>query len=97
MLCFFQLFYVFGCGATPPGRTPVPADEMQAIRALAIQVAAQVTLARAIEVVSSSLAVLVNAPVALLSRDSLSWRFETHAFPDPVASGRWPGFDDGDE
>ena len=75
-------------GATPPpNRPPVPAEEMQAIRALAIQVAAQVTLARAIEMVSSSLAVLVNAPVALLSRDPLSWRFETHAFPDANASG----------
>jgi len=63
------------------------ADEMQAIRALAIQVAAQVTLARAIEVASSSLAAFLKAPIALLSRDPLSWRFETHAFPDAGTTG----------
>ena len=68
------------------GRQPVAADEMQAIRALAIQVAAQVTLAHAIEIVSSRLAAFLNAPIALLSRDSLSWRFETHAFPDATAT-----------
>jgi diguanylate cyclase (GGDEF)-like protein len=75
-------------GATPtPGRSPLPADEMQAIRTLAIQVAAQVTLARAIEAVSSSLAVLLNAPIALLSKDLLSWRFEAHGFPEAATTG----------
>ena len=75
-------------GATPtPGRSPLPADEMQAIRTLAIQVAAQVTLARAIEAVSNSLAVLLNAPIALLSRDPVSWRFEAHAFPEAATTG----------
>jgi diguanylate cyclase (GGDEF)-like protein len=70
-------------GATPtPSRLAAPADEMQSIRALAIHVAAQATLARALEVLSSSLAILLNAPNALLSRDSLSWRYETHAFPE---------------
>lgn len=70
-------------GANPiASRQAVAADEAQAFRVLAIQVAAQVTLARAIEVVSGSLAAILNAPVALLSRDSLSWRFETHAFPN---------------
>lgn len=68
-------------------RPPVSADEMQAVRALALQVAAQVTLARAIEVVSSSLAVLLNTPIALLSRDPFSWRFETHAFPEAPTTG----------
>jgi len=58
------------------------ADDMQAIRSLAIQVVAQVTLARAIEVVSNSLAAYLNTPIALLSRDPFAWRFETHAFPD---------------
>jgi diguanylate cyclase (GGDEF)-like protein len=73
---------------TPMANRPqVVADEMQAIRALAIQVAAQVTLAHAIEVVSSSLAAFLNSPIALLSRDPLSWRFETHAFPDPAKTG----------
>ena len=75
-------------GATPtPGRSPLPADEMQAIRTLAIQVAAQVTLARAIEAVSNSLAILLNAPIALLSRDPVSWRFEAHAFPEAATTG----------
>jgi len=68
------------------GRQPVAADEVQAIRALAIHVAAQVTLAHAIEIVSSRLAAFLNAPIALLSRDSLSWRFETHAFPGAAAT-----------
>jgi len=69
-------------GASPtPGRPAAPADELQSIRALAIHVAAQLTLARAIEAVSSSLATFLNTPIALLSRDPLSWRFETHAFP----------------
>jgi diguanylate cyclase (GGDEF)-like protein len=66
---------------------PVGADEMRAIRALAIHVAAQVTLARATEVVSSRLAAFLNTPIALLSRDPFSWRFETHAFPDPAEPG----------
>jgi len=57
-------------------------QNIEMIRGLAIQVAGQVTLARAIEVASSSLARLLNAPVALLSRDQYSWRFEAHAFPE---------------
>ena len=70
-------------GATPtPSRPAASGDEMQAVRALVMRVAAQVTLARAIEAVSTSLATFLNAPIALLSRDSLWWRFETHAFPE---------------
>jgi diguanylate cyclase (GGDEF)-like protein len=70
-------------GETPTSsRLTAPSDEMESIRALAIRVAAQVTLARAIEAVSSSLATVLNAPIALLSRDPLSWRFETQAFPE---------------
>jgi diguanylate cyclase (GGDEF)-like protein len=69
-------------GANPtPSRPPAPTDELQSIRALSIHVGGQLTLARAIEAVSSSLAAFLNAPIALLSRDPLSWRFETHAFP----------------
>lgn len=80
-------------GATPtPSRPPAPADELQSIRALAIHAAAQLTLARAIEAVSSSLATFLNAPIALLSRDRLSWRFETHAFPATAPIDAVAGF-----
>jgi diguanylate cyclase (GGDEF)-like protein len=44
-----------------------------------------VTLARAAEVLVAGLARVFDAPVALLSRDSLGWRFEAQAFP--AASG----------
>jgi len=70
-------------GATPRTSRPAAlADEMQSMRALTLHVARQVTLARALEAISSSLATFLNAPIALLSRDPLSWRFETHAFPE---------------
>ena len=70
----------------------VGADEMQAIRALANQVVAQLTLAGAIEVLSSSLAGVLNAPIALLSKDSLSWRFETQGHPDAGPAGAMARF-----
>ena len=74
-------------GMSPSGVMPVAApDEAQAIRALALRVAAQVTLAGAAELLSTTLARLLNAPLALLSRDLLSWRFEAHAFPDASSS-----------
>ena len=62
-------------------------DDLQAVRALALRVAAEATLACAADVLSSSLAHLLNAPLALLSRDLLSWRFEAHAFPDSASTG----------
>jgi diguanylate cyclase (GGDEF)-like protein len=66
---------------------------MQAARALVLQVAAQATIARAAEVLSMSLARLVNAPLALLSRDPLSWRFEAHAFPEGGPAGEVTKFE----
>ena len=68
------------------GRSFSTADETLAIRALAAQVVAQVTVARALDVVSSRLAAFLNTPIALLSRDSLSWRFEAHAFPEAAGT-----------
>ena len=68
-------------------RSAVASEEMQAIRALAIQVAAQATLALATELLSGSIARLLNAPLALLSRDPLCWRFEAQAFPESPANG----------
>ena len=59
--------------------------DLQAVRALAQKVAAQVTLSSAVETLTASLALLLDAPVALLSRDPLSWRFEAQAFPDSPA------------
>jgi diguanylate cyclase (GGDEF)-like protein len=70
----------------PPVNRPVPVAEIQAIRLMAIEIAAQVSLARAIDMASAGLAVLLNAPVALLSRDQLAWRFESHAFPAPSSA-----------
>ena len=69
-------------------------EEIQAIRALVLQVAAQATLARATELLSTNLARFLNAPLALLSRDPLSWRFEAHAFPESPSNGalmKFPG------
>ncbi len=56
--------------------------DMQSVRALALKIAAQVTLSSAAELLSANLAQLLSVPLALLSRDPLSWRFEAHAFPD---------------
>lgn len=67
-------------------RSAVP-DDLQAVRALALRVAAEATLACAAEVLSSNLARLLTAPLALLSRDLLSWRFEAYAFPDSASTG----------
>ena len=62
-------------------------DDTFAVHALALQVAAQPTLACAAQLLGHRLARLVNAPLALLSRDSVSWRFEAQAFPDaPVVA-----------
>jgi diguanylate cyclase (GGDEF)-like protein len=56
--------------------------DVQAVQALAQKVAAQVALSSAVEILTANLALLLDAPVALLSRDPLSWRLEAHAFPD---------------
>jgi diguanylate cyclase (GGDEF)-like protein len=61
-------------------------EDVQAVRALALNIAEQITLLAAAEVVTTRLAQMLNAPLALLSRDALSWRFETHAFPDATAN-----------
>jgi diguanylate cyclase (GGDEF)-like protein len=55
---------------------------MHAIRAIALQVAVQLTLARATELLITSLARVLNVPLALLSKDPFCWRFEGQAFPD---------------
>ena len=59
----------------------IASDDSQVVRALAIQVAAQLTIRRAAELLASDLARVLAAPVALMSRDRLGWRFEAHAFP----------------
>ena len=59
----------------------VASDDSQVVRALAIQVAAQLTIRCAAELLASDLARVLGAPVALLSRDQLGWRFEAQAFP----------------
>jgi hypothetical protein len=74
-------------------RSTEPSNELQAIRVLASRVAAEATLACAAEVLSVSLARLLNAPLALLSRDSLAWRFETYAFPDAATTSALTKFE----
>lgn len=69
-------------GVIPSVKETAPITDVRAIRGLATQVASELTLARAAEVASRRLAVLLNVPIALLSRDQLSWRFESHAFPE---------------
>jgi hypothetical protein len=67
-------------------RSAAVSGEVEAIRALALRVAAEATLARAAELLTTNLACLVAAPLALLSRDPLSWRFEAQAFPESAKS-----------
>ncbi len=55
---------------------------MRAIRALALQVAVQLTLARATEVLSMNLARVLKVPLALLSKDPFRWRVEAESFRD---------------
>jgi diguanylate cyclase (GGDEF)-like protein len=70
-------------GITPPGLSITDSDvDVHGIRALALKVAAHLTLSAAAEFLSVNLAQVFKAPLALLSRDALSWRFEAHAFPD---------------
>lgn len=69
-------------------------DELQTIRGLAVHVAAQLTLAGAAEMLVSGLALVFAAPVALLSRDSLGWRFEAQAFPPASGSAAFPSMPD---
>src|SRR5215510_7598955 len=70
-------------GVSSGNRPIAPADEMEAaIRAVAASAVSQLSLVRAAELLSSNLARLLNAPLALLSRDQLSWRFEAQAFPE---------------
>lgn len=75
-------------GAAPPEdvTTDVPALLKQAARVLAVQVAAQVTVARALALVSARVADLLTTPVALLSRDPFGWRFEAQSFPDLISA-----------
>jgi diguanylate cyclase (GGDEF)-like protein len=95
MPCFCSsIFMVSDQGMYPSGvRSPTAPDEMQAIRALALHVGAQLTLACATEILSASLARLLNAPLALLSRDIFCWRFEGQAFPDAPPNGALTRFD----
>jgi diguanylate cyclase (GGDEF)-like protein len=82
------LFMVSDLDISPSGaRSIVAPDETEAVRALALQVAAQVTLAHATEILCSGMARVLDAPLALLSRDPFSWRFEAQAIPDSLASG----------
>src|SRR4051812_7963851 len=73
-------------GITAAGPRPASATDPEAITDLAVTIAAQVTLSAAAEILSTSLALFLNAPLALLSRDALSWRFEAHAFPDGASN-----------
>jgi diguanylate cyclase (GGDEF)-like protein len=69
-------------------------ESLPAIRALAAQVAVQVTIANATAVLSRELARLLNVPLAVLSHDELSWRFESQAFPDTASEGALTKFRD---
>jgi diguanylate cyclase (GGDEF)-like protein len=68
-------------------RVTVALDEAQIVRALAIQVAARLTIRDAAESLACDLARVLAAPVALLSRDRIGWRFEAHAFPGSAGDG----------
>lgn len=59
----------------------VKSDALSAIHEIAKQVAAHLTVESASRVLSHELANLLNAPLAVLSRDALRWRFEAEAFP----------------
>jgi diguanylate cyclase (GGDEF)-like protein len=72
--------------AIPSASRSAPVGDVHWIQAIAARVASQLTLSQAREVASAGLAALLNAPVALLSRDELSWRFESHAFPEQLTS-----------
>jgi diguanylate cyclase (GGDEF)-like protein len=67
--------------ASTGGAEPPVVDDFR-IQQLALQVAAHATLAHAVDVLAVRLAAVLNVPLALLSRDDLSWRLERHAFPD---------------
>ena len=70
-----------GSGLPPSGvRSSVAAAEIPLGDGFVREVAAQLTLAHATELLSGALARTLQAPVALLSRDSFHWRFEAHAF-----------------
>jgi diguanylate cyclase (GGDEF)-like protein len=74
-------------------QSAVAPDDLQAVRATSLRVAAESrTLSCAAELLTRTLARLVNAPLALLSRDLLSWRFEAQAFPD-AATGSLTTFE----
>jgi diguanylate cyclase (GGDEF)-like protein len=68
-------------------------DGIEAFQALGLQVRAQETLASATDLLSSGLARVLDAPLALLSRDPLSWRFEAHAFPETPAGDAFKRLD----
>lgn len=73
----------------PPDPPLVPghaSDDIHAMRAVALLVAAEVTLAQAADVLSTQLAKVLGTPIAVLSRDAISSRFEAHAFPDATAA-----------
>ena len=79
-------------GPPSPGLAPLGPDEVQAVRALAIHVAAQLTLSRAVEVLSDALTLILRAPLAVLSRGATGWHFEAHAFPDGIAGAALASF-----
>src|SRR5436190_19314666 len=68
-------------------RVTVAPDDSQVIRTLAIQIAARLTIRDAAESLACDLARVLAAPVALLSRDRLGWRFEAHAFATSADEG----------
>ena len=68
-------------GSATGGRLAAGTETGADVRAIARNVAAQVTVAGAIELLASGLADLLRSPLALLSSDFRSWKLEAHAFP----------------
>jgi len=59
--------------------------EAQAIKAIALQIAEQATVAAAAHLLVRTLSRVLDAPIAILSRDQEGWRLEAHALPDSSA------------
>jgi diguanylate cyclase (GGDEF)-like protein len=75
-------------------QSAVAKDDLQAVRALSLRVVAErTTLSCASQELARTLARLVDSPLALLSRDGLSWRFEAQAFPDAAAAAALTTFE----
>src|SRR5205809_5652748 len=64
-----------------------PMDNDLRFRQILLRTAAQLTLVHAAEVLAAGLANALSVPLALLSRDDLSWRLEGQAFAESSEQG----------